>query len=31
VEVLDRYLQAVGSWLPNGQRADIVAYLGALK
>jgi hypothetical protein len=27
VEVLDRYLQAVGSWLPNGQQADIVAEL----
>ena len=28
VELLDRYLQAVSSWLPNEQRADIVAELG---
>jgi hypothetical protein len=28
VEVLDRYLQAVSSWLPNRQQADIVAELG---
>jgi hypothetical protein len=27
VEALDRYLQAVGSWLPKGQQADIVAEL----
>jgi hypothetical protein len=27
VQVLDRYLEAVGGWLPRGQRADIVAEL----
>lgn len=28
MEVIDRYLQAVSSWLPEGQRADIVSELG---
>jgi hypothetical protein len=27
VEALDRYLQAVSSWLPRGQEADVVAEL----
>ena len=27
MEVLDRYLQAVSTWLPKGQQADIVAEL----
>jgi hypothetical protein len=27
VEVIDRYLQAVSSWLPEGHRADIVSEL----
>jgi hypothetical protein len=27
VEALDRYLQAVSSWLPRGQKADVVAEL----
>ncbi len=27
MDLLDRYLQAVGSWLPKAQRDDIVAEL----
>ncbi len=28
MEVLDRYLKAVGSWLPKAQQADIVSEIG---